>query len=213
MSGSVIRVLLAEDHQVVREGLRALFRDVPDIEVIGEAEDGSEVVRIAEERGPDVVVMDVGLVGLNGIDATRHLQRSRPDIRVVVLSMHDDAATVDRALRAGARAYVLKGRGVASLCDAIRAVSRGEVYLSPGISDYVLQGYLSGSGTEVDPLSEREREILSLIGEGFPSQEIAERLGLRTKTVQNYRAQIMDKLGIRTTAGLVRYALRAGLSR
>jgi DNA-binding NarL/FixJ family response regulator len=211
---SKIRVLLVEDHQVVREGLRALLRNEPDMEVVGETDGGEAGVRLAEEVGPDVVVMDVSMPGLSGIEAARRLRKTRPDQAVVVLSMHDDAPTVDAALRAGARGYVLKGRGVGALCEAIRTAARGEVYLSPEVSSYVLQGYLSGGATEdPDPLSPREREILQLIAEGHTGRIIAERLGLKPKTVDNHRANIMDKLGIHTTAGLVRYALRAGLAR
>ena len=212
MSPSPIRVLLAEDHQVVREGLRALLGDRPGIEVMGEVCDGVPAVNFAEARGPDVVVMDIGMPELNGIEAARRLHRSRPDIRVVILSMRDDAVTVDKALRAGARAYVLKGLGVDALVDAIEAVHRGEVYLSAGVSEFVLAGYLAQTSSPADPLTEREREVLQLIAEGFTSGEIAERLGLSTKTVRNHRANIMERLDIRTTAGLVRYALRAGLT-
>ncbi len=210
---SKIRVLLVEDHQVVREGLRALLRNEPDLEVVGETEGGAEGVRLAETLAPDVVVMDVAMPGLSGIEAARRLRKARPEQAVVFLSMHDDAPTVDAALRAGARGYVLKGRGVSTLCEAIRTASRGEVYLSPEVSGYVLQGYLHGGQGEADPLSPREREILQLIAEGHTGREIAGRLGLKPKTVDNHRANIMDKLGIHTTAGLVRYALRAGLAR
>ena len=195
----------------MREGLRALLADREGIEVLGEVCDGAAAVTFAEARGPDVVVMDIGMPELNGIEAARQLNRSRPDIRVVILSMRDDAVTVDRALRAGARAYVLKGLGVDALVDAIEAVHRGEVYLSAGVSEFVLAGYLSQNAPS-DPLTDREREVLQLIAEGFTSAEIAGRLGLSTKTVRNHRANIMDRLDVRTTAGLVRYALRAGLT-
>jgi two-component system response regulator NreC len=207
-----IRVLLIEDHQVVREGLRALLRAERDMEVVGEAADGAAALDLAAETRPDVVVVDLGLPGLNGVEVIRRLRRSRPEVQAVVLSMHDDAATVDRALRAGARGYVLKGSGIAAVCQAVRTVRTGEVYLSPGISDCVLQGYLASGAPATDPLSEREREILQLIAEGFTSRQIAERLGLKPKTVENHRAAIMDKLAIHTTAGLVRYALRNGLT-
>jgi DNA-binding NarL/FixJ family response regulator len=207
-----IRVLLVEDHQVVREGLRALLRAETDIEVVGEAADGAAAVRLAEESAADVVVVDIGLPGLNGVEVIRRLRRERPDLQAVVLTMHDDAATVDRALHAGARGYVLKGSGVATVCQAIRAVRRGDVFLSPGVSDCVLQGYLAAGSTQKDALSAREREILQLIAEGHTSRRIAERLGLRPKTVENHRAAIMEKLGIHTTAGLVRYALRSGIA-
>lgn len=211
MSAGRLRVLLAEDHQVVREGLRALLSQVEGMEVIAEVGDGAEAVERAEALGPSVVVMDIGLPGLNGIEATRRLSRSRPDIPVVILSMRDDATAVDSALRAGARGYVLKGSGIETLCKALRVVSAGDVYLSPSISQYVLQGYLKSDKGPVDPLTEREREILQLIAEGHTSREIAERLGLKLKTVQNHRTNTMDKLDIRTTAGLVRYAIAAGL--
>ena len=155
--------------------------------------------------------MDIGLPLCDGIEATRRLRQQAPELPVVILSMHDDATTVDRALRAGARGYVLKGAGFARLCDAIRSVRRGEVYLSPDISDHVLTGYLrAGDG---DPLSDREREILRLISDGHTSAAIARQLGLKPKTIENHRANIMDKLQIRTTAGLVRYALRSGVAR
>jgi DNA-binding NarL/FixJ family response regulator len=216
MTTPSIRLLLAEDHQIVREGLRSLLATAEDLRVVAEAHDGAQAAQLAQELGPDVVLMDVGLPGLNGIEATRQIRAARPDIRVLILTMHDDAATVDRALRAGAQGYMLKGCATEELCDAIRAIHRGEVILHPSISQYVLQGYLrGGTGGEPihDPLTAREREILQLIAEGFTSQEIAERLDIKTKTVQNYRTIILDKLGIDTTAGLVRYAMRAGLTR
>lgn len=212
MSPQRTRVLLAEDHQVVREGLRALLAKEPSIEVVGEAADGLQAVELAARLAPQVVVMDLGMPGLSGADATRRLRKTNPETQVVVLSMHDDAPTVDAALRAGARGYVLKGGGVEHLLEAIRTVLRGEVYLSPGVSDYVLQGYLSAQRAPADPLTDREREILKLVAEGCTGREIAERLGLKAKTVENHRARICEKLDVHTTAGLVRYALRAGLA-
>jgi DNA-binding NarL/FixJ family response regulator len=205
------RVLLVEDHQVVREGLRSLLRAEQDLDLVAEAPSGEAALALAAEHAPDVVVMDLGLPGLGGVEATRRLRKSCPAAQVVVLSMHDDAATVDRALRAGARGYVLKGRGFASLCEAIRTVRRGEMYLSPDISEYVLQGYLGGP--DEDALSEREREILALIAEGLRGAEVAARLGLKPKTVENHRARIMEKLQIHTTAGLVRYAIERGIAK
>lgn len=205
------RIVLCEDHQMVREGLRALIDGEPDLEVVADASDGEQAVRAALDRAPDVVVMDIGLPLCDGIEATRRLRQQAPELPVVILSMHDDATTVDRALRAGARGYVLKGAGFARLCDAIRSVRRGEVYLSPDISDHVLTGYLRAG--DADPLSDREREILRLISDGHTSAAIARQLGLKPKTIENHRANIMDKLQIRTTAGLVRYALRSGVAR
>lgn len=213
---SVIRILLAEDHQLMRDGLRALLDVQDDMTIIGDVSDGADAVTQALDRGPDVVLMDVGLPGLNGIEAARKIRAERPDIEVIMLTMHDDAATVDRALRAGARGFMVKGCGIDELREAIRTVRRGEVYLHSSISHFVLQGYLRSNSDEEPAIDEtltpREREILQLIAEGNTSQEIADRLQLKPKTVQNYRAQIMDKLGERSTAGLVRYALRLGLA-
>lgn len=213
---SVIRILLAEDHLLMRDGLRALLDVQDDMTIIGDVSDGADAVTQALDRGPDVVLMDVGLPGLNGIEAARKIRAERPDIEVIMLTMHDDAATVDRALRAGARGFMVKGCGIDELRDAIRTVRRGEVYLHSSISHFVLQGYLRSNSDEEpavdETLTPREREILQLIAEGNTSQEIADRLQLKPKTVQNYRAQIMDKLGERSTAGLVRYALRLGLA-
>jgi two-component system, NarL family, response regulator NreC len=209
-----IRVLLAEDHQVVREGLRALLGQERDIAVVAEAQDGLAVEGQVAAEHPDIVVLDIGLPLLNGIEVTRRLRDSHPGVQVLILSMYDDAQTADQALRAGARGYVLKGVGVADLCQAIRRVHCGEVYLSPQISEYVLHGYLTTKGApESDPLSQREREILQLIAEGFTARQIAGQLGLSPKTVENHRANIMDKLGIHTIAGLVRYALRQRIVR
>ena len=213
MTAQKTRGVLAEDHQVVREGLRALRAAEPDLEVVGEAADGARAVALAQELVPDVVVMDLGLPGLSGVEATRRLRKSHPGVQVVVLSMHDDAPTVDAALHAGARGYVLKGAGIQNLREAIRTVQRGEVYLSAGVSEYVLQGYLQAQGVPVDPLTDREREILKLIAEGCTGRQIAEQLGLKAKTVENHRARICEKLDVHTTAGLVRYALRAGIAR
>jgi two-component system, NarL family, response regulator NreC len=212
VSAQRTRVVIAEDHQVVREGLRLLLGGEPDIEVVGEATDGAEAVRLALSLSPDVVIMDLGLMGLHGIDATARLRKSRPELPVVVLSMHDDAPTIDRALRAGARGYVIKSCGVSHVLEAIRAVRRGEVYLSAGVSEYVLQAYLNSADGPTDPLSEREREVLQLVAQGFTGREVARRLGLKAKTVENHRSRIMEKLNIHTTAGLVRYALKAGIT-
>lgn len=209
----MIRVLVAEDHQLMREGLKALFAQDSHIEIIDDVDNGSDAVRVALERGPDLVLMDISLPELNGVEATRKICAERPDIHVLVLTMHDDVATVDRALRAGAKGFVIKGSGVEVLQEAIETVYRGEVYLHPSISHFVLQGYLQSDevGYIEQTLTQREREILQLIAEGHTSKEIAQSLGLKVKTVQNYRTTIMDKLQEQTTAGLVRYAIRVGL--
>jgi DNA-binding NarL/FixJ family response regulator len=207
MTGERIRILLVEDHQMVREGLRTLLAGEADFEVVGEASEGADAVRLARELAAHVIVMDIELAGLSGIEATKRVLRERPEAAVIALSMHDDAPTVDRALRAGARGYVLKGSGVAALCEAIRIVRRGETFLSPAISRLALPSGGRPGGSDADPLSDRERQVLELIAQGYTSREIAERLGLRPKTVENHRARIMEKLGIHTTAGLVRWAL------
>lgn len=208
-AAAATRIVLVEDHQVVREGLRALLSAQADLEVVGEAADGEQALTVIRALQPEVVVLDASLPRVSGIDALTTLRAELPEVLFVMLSMHDDPLTVDRALRAGARAYVLKGAGIETVCAAIRAVRRGEVYLSPGVSEYVLQGYLRES--DPDPLSPREREVLTLIAEGHTGREIAERLGLRPKTIENHRARLMEKLGLRSTAALVRYAVREGL--
>ncbi len=211
MTARPIRVLLADDHALLREGLRALLSNDGDLRIVGEATDGLEAVEAALDTGPDVVLMDVTLPSLNGIDATRRITQQRPDIRVLVLTMYDDAQTVDRALRAGAKGYVVKDAGATTVAEAIRAVARGEVYLSPEVSGYVLAGYLNADAPDLDPLTPREREVLQLVAEGYTSHEIAERLGVAVKTVQNQRGRVMEKLGVSTTAALVRAAMRMGL--
>ncbi len=206
MSGSPIRLLVVEDHVVVREGLRALLANEPDLQVVGEAATADEAVAKVKQLAPDLVVMDVSLGSSNGIDAMERIRAMAPNTGLVVLTMHDDPKTVDRAVRAGARGYVVKGSDVRGLCEAIRQVARGQAYLSPEISQYLVKGYLARESDE-DPLTDREREVLDLIAEGFTGREIADRLGLSHKTVENHRAHIMEKLDIHTTAGLVRYAL------
>jgi DNA-binding NarL/FixJ family response regulator len=205
------RVVLVDDHQLVREGLRALLSGQDDIEVVGEAADGHAALAVVAELAPQVVILDASLPGLDGVETLRRLRAEHHELLVLMLSMHDDPLTVDRALRAGARGYVLKGAGVEAVCQAIRAARRGDLYLSPGISDYVVKGYLRAGEDGVDPLSPREREVLMLIAEGFTGREIAARLGLKPKTVENHRGRLMEKLDIHTTAGLVRHALRVGL--
>jgi len=200
--------MLVEDHQVVREGLRALLDAEPDIEVVAEADDGFRALDVAREATFDIAVMDVALPGLSGIDVTRRLAELQPTIAIVMLSMHDEGPTVERALRAGARAYVLKGAGVDKVKEAIRAVARGERYLSAGVADFALDDAVAGAGST---LTQRERQILKLVAEGYTGRQIAALLSISPKTVENHRGRLMDKLGIHSTAGLVRYAMKAGL--
>lgn len=203
-----IRVLLVEDHQVVREGLRALLDAEPDFEVVAEAEDGFRALEAARTTQFDIAVMDVALPGLSGIDAARQLKELMASVEIVMLSMHDEGPTVERALRAGARAYVLKGAGVDEVKKAIRAVAAGQRYLSDGVADYALADDVAGAGSA---LTQRERQILKLVAEGYTGRQIAALLSISPKTVENHRGRLMDKLGIHSTAGLVRYAMKAGI--
>lgn len=211
-----VRILLADDHQLVRAGLRVLIDGLPGFAVVGEAGDGREVLRRAREDGIDLVVMDLSMPGLNGLDATAHLVREHPEIRVVILSMHTAENYVLDALRAGARGYVVKDAAPDELERALRAVAAGQRYLSPAISHYLLDDYLrlSRGGEaqkEAAQLTPRQREILQLIAEGRSTREIAGRLSISIKTVETHRAQIMERLGVRDVASLTRYAIRLGL--
>ncbi len=212
------KVLLVDDHALVRAGMRALIQGFECFEVVGECGDGREALRLTRQLGPDIVVMDLSMPGLNGLEATARLNAEHPDVRVVVLSMHTAENYVLEALRAGASAYVIKDSAVEDLDRALSAVARGERYLSPAISQVVLLDYVrllrgdpAGKATVAEPLTSRQREVLQLIAEGFSTREIAERLSLSVKTVETHRAQIMDRLRIRDVAGLTRYAIRAGI--
>jgi DNA-binding NarL/FixJ family response regulator len=208
----VIRVLIADDHGVVAEGLKHLVEAQPDMEVIACVEDGREAVRLAGEARPDVVLMDLSMPELNGAEATRAIVQHNSQCRVIVLSMYSEREYVRRALKAGAVGYVVKRSAAKEVVDAIRAAHAGQRYLSSRVADVVLE---SASGAESeDPLgrlSAREREVLQLIAEGRTGAEIAERLTLSQKTVETYRARLIEKLGIRDVPGLVRFAIQCGL--
>ncbi len=206
-----IRVLLADDHALVRQGFRLILGGQPDMEIVGEAGNGREALEQAERLHPDVVVMDVAMPELNGIEATRRLATVSPQTRVLALSMHKDSAYVREILRAGARGYLLKDSIDADLVAAVRAVSRGEGYLSPSVSDAVLSDYRRQVSDPVDLLTSREREVLQLIAEGKTNKEIATALNLSVYTVDAHRGRIMDKLNLHTTSELVRFAMRKGL--
>jgi DNA-binding NarL/FixJ family response regulator len=211
-----IRVLLADDHTLVRAGIRSLLEGLENVEVVGEAGDGQEAVRLAESLRPDVVLLDVGMPGLNGLDVAARLATQDASIRVLILSMHTSEEYVLRALRAGCAGYLLKGSAVAELEIAVRAVARGETYLSPAVSKHVMDDYVRRTGGATDPidaLTPRQREVLQLVAEGNTSKDIADRLGLSFKTVEAHRAQIMERLGLHDVAGLVRFAMRMGLVR
>lgn len=210
-----IRVLLADDHQLVRAGMRALIDSLPGFEIVGEAADGREVVRLARDDGIDIVVLDLSMPGLNGLDATAHIVKEHPEIHVVILSMHTSENYVLDALRAGARGYVIKDSAPEELERALRAVAAGQRYLSPAISHYLLDDYLrlvrGGEPPLAAPLTVRQREILQLIAEGRSTREIADRLSISVKTVETHRGQIMQRLKVRDVASLTRYAIRLGL--
>jgi DNA-binding NarL/FixJ family response regulator len=209
-----IRVLLADDHTLVRAGIRGLLEGLGDMEVVGEAGDGQEALRLAEALRPDIVLLDIGMPGLNGLEVAGRVATLDASIRVVILSMHTSEEYVLRALRAGCAGYLLKGSAVAELEIALRAVARGETYLSPAVSKRVVDDYVSRTGGATDPLdalTPRQREILQLAAEGHSSKEIANRLGLSFKTVESHRAQLMQRLGLHDLAGLVRFAVRVGL--
>jgi two-component system response regulator NreC len=207
-----IMVLLADDHVMVRQGLRALLEQAG-MAVIGEASDGQEALQIAYHQQPDVAVLDIGMPHLNGLEAARRLHEALPQTKIILLTMHTEAAYVLEAVQAGAVGYVLKTQATRDLVQAIRDVLEGEVYLSPRVSRTVVTAYLNRSDLPSDPLTSREREILQLIAEGETTKEIAWRLGLSTKTVESHRIKLMRKLDIHETATLVRYAIRRGLTR
>jgi DNA-binding NarL/FixJ family response regulator len=209
-----IRVLVADDHALFRAGIRKLLQTFAGVEVVGEAADGHEALRVAVAQRPDVVLMDIAMPDLNGVEAAARLTRDGPRPRVVILSMHAGEEHVLRAIRAGAAGYLLKDASPAELETAVRAVARGETYLSPAISRYVVEDYVRRGGGEhspLDRLTPRQREILQLLAEGNTAKAIAAKLGLSVKTVETHRAQLMERLEVRDLATLVRLAVRLGL--
>ena len=207
-----IRIIIADDHGVVAEGLKHVVEAQADMQVVALAVDGREAVRQARELQPDVVLMDLSMPELNGADATRAILQRDPKCRVIVLSMYAQREYVRRALKAGAAGYVVKRSAAKEVVEAIRAVHAGQRYLSPRVADVVLEDY--SDDKQDDPLarlSAREREVLQLLAEGRTGAEIAQRLSLSQKTVETYRARLVEKLGIRDLAGLVRFAIQRGL--
>lgn len=212
-----ITVFLADDHAVVRDGLRALLASQPDIKVIGDAADGREAVRQSARLRPDVMVIDIAMPELNGIEAAAQILEASPSTAIIILSMHATAEHIFRALRAGARGYLLKESAGSEVIVAIHEVLAGRRYLSKQISDLVIEDYLSqrgasGADDPLERLSEREREVLQLVVEGKTSAEIADILTLSPKTVETYRSRLMEKLGIGDLPGLVKFAIQHGLT-
>lgn len=233
-----MKVLLADDHRIVREGLKSLLSSQPDLEVVAEASDGRQAVEMARDLAPDVVVMDVAMPQLNGIEATRQLAADETGMKIVALSMHSDRRYVSEALKAGASGYVLKDGAFDELISAIRAVAADRVYLSPRVAGVVVDDYVrrlparGGSGSAAasapghpgaeyshaarrgafDALTPREREVLQLMAEGYATKEVAHRLHVSVKTVETHRRQMMDKLDMHSVAELTKYAIREGLT-
>jgi DNA-binding NarL/FixJ family response regulator len=205
-----IQVLVVDDHQLVRQGLRALL-EREGFKVVGEAANGQEALQMAETLHPEVVVMDFAMPVLNGIDATREIQKVSPKSKTILLTMHTDQQYILEGLRGGAKGYVMKTHAANDLVRAIREAARGGTYLSPEISEAVIQAYQNKAEIAHDPLSARERQVLQLIAEGKSTKECAVALDISVKTAETYRTRIMEKLDIHETASLVRYAIRKGV--
>jgi DNA-binding NarL/FixJ family response regulator len=212
----MLNVLLVEDHTLVRSGIRALLEKAnPDLKVVGEADDGQSAVELVRQLNPQLVLMDVAMPGLNGIEATRQIRAAHPQVRILMLSMHDDPQYVDESMRSGANGYVLKGAAFQELLAAIAAVMDGQSYLSTALSERAsgraIGPTLEPASGEVTKLSAREREVLQHIAEGKSSAEVAELLQISVRTVDTHRHNIMSKLGIHSIAGLTKFAIRHGL--
>jgi two-component system, NarL family, response regulator NreC len=211
-----LRILLGDDHTLLRHGLRKILEARADWEVVAEANDGRSAVREAESTAPDVAVLDIGMPLLNGIEATRQIVRRQPDVRVLILSMHSDEAYIIQALKAGARGYLLKDSADTELIRAINAVASGKSFFSPAVARVMLDDYVrhmaeKGIADRYDSLSEREREIFQLIAEGHSNKEVADLLSLSPATIETHRAHILSKLNVHNTAELVLYAVRRGV--
>lgn len=211
-----IRVLMVDDHTILRDGIRALLNLYDDIEIVGEASDGKDALTKVMRLRPDVVIMDIAMPGLGGLEATLEIRKISPESRVLVLSQHDNKEYVHSVLRAGAYGYVLKKAAGSELVAAIRAVYRGESFLDPSIARTVIEGYLAGTEAcnqngEFDKLSDREIQVLKLVAEGLSNKDISSLLSVSVKTVMGHRANVMEKLGVHSRTELVKYAIRKGL--
>ncbi|MBV8867250.1 MAG: response regulator transcription factor [Acidobacteriaceae bacterium] len=208
----MIRILLADDHTIVRQGLKLILSSQSDFEVIGEAANGREVVELAEKLRPDIVLLDVAMPELNGIEATRRMMEQNGRIRILVLSMHKESVYVREILKAGARGYLLKDVIDTELLNAVRSVARGDGYVSPAVSGALLSDYRQNVTDPADLLTNREREVLQLIAEGKTNKEVATKLNLSVYTVDSHRGKIMEKLNLHSTGELVRFAIKHGLA-
>jgi DNA-binding NarL/FixJ family response regulator len=209
---NVISILLADDHRILREGIRALIQDQADMQVIGESEDGLDTMKKVAQLTPDVVVMDIAMPLLNGLEATRQIRRDFPQVRVLILTMHENEEYIRQVLAAGALGYVLKDAAARDLLGAIRSVYQGEAVLSPAITRLVIEDYLRWGDIRpedtTDGLTPREREVLQLIAEGYTNKEIAEIMSLSVKTVQSHRTNLMNKLDLHDRGELIKYAIQ-----
>ncbi|MCS6306252.1 MAG: response regulator transcription factor [Nitrospira sp.] len=211
---SQLRVVIVEDHALVRAGMRALLQKIDGVEVVSDVGDGWEAVKSVQTDAPDLVLMDIAMPGLNGLDATSRIVKESPNTRVILLSMHANEEYFQQALEVGASGYLLKGAELAELELALRTVARGETYLTPAVAKYAIKAYREKSEGPSGPLmklSMRQREILQLIAEGQTTKDIAQRLNLSVKTVETHRSQLMERLDIHDVPGLVRFAMRVGL--
>ena len=211
---SRLRTLLADDHTLVRAGLRKLLESIPDVEVVGEASDGLMLLQLALQLQPQLVLMDIAMPGLNGLETTARLMRQQPDVRVIILSMHQNEEYVRQALRNGAVAYLLKDAATLELELAVKAVLRGETYLSPAVSRGIVSDYvqrLRADDQPGDSLTPRQREVLQLVAEGHAAKSVADLLNISQKTVEFHKASMMRQLGLRSSAELIRYAINHGL--
>ncbi len=208
-----IRVALVDDHQLVRDGLKSILSSIGDVEVVGEASDGHAAIKLCASLGVDVVIMDIAMSGLNGLDATKRITEKHPQINVLILSMYDSEEYIARAMQHGARGYLLKNAQPQEFEDAIRKVAAGAVYLSPEIGEQMRRHLINkpSQGDSLEMLSTRQREILQAIAEGKSTKDIAELLSISPKTVETHRGHLMQKLDIHDIAGLVRYAIKHGL--
>jgi two-component system, NarL family, response regulator NreC len=212
LNATTIKILLADDHTILRQGLKLILSSQPDLEVIGEASNGNEAVELANKLRPDIVLLDVAMPELNGIEATRRMMEANSRLRILVLSMHKEAVYVREILKAGARGYILKDVIDTELLNAVRSVARGDGYISPAVSGALLNDYRQNINDPVDLLTKREREVLQLIAEGKTNKEVATKLNLSVYTVDSHRGKIMEKLNLHSTGELVRFAIKHGLS-